>query len=108
MASEKTPDPRKLRGFGAATQGAIRCNLLNQIDYILLKPHLNVCYNKGMTDVTEKTRPERKADIGPYSNAEMKALIDESRASGISSRTTDEIFADARQRVRDKLTPNGR
>lgn len=62
----------------------------------------------SMTDVTEKTRPEQETGIGPYSRAELQAMIAESRASGISDRTTDEIFADAKQRVRDLLTRNER
>ena len=61
-----------------------------------------------MTDVTEKTRPEQKPGVGPYSHAEMKALIEQGFASGISHRTTDEIIADAKQRVRDMLTRNAR
>lgn len=61
-----------------------------------------------MTDVTEKTRPEKETGIGPYSHAEMKALIEKGFASGISDRTTDEIFADAKQRVRDMLTRDAR
>lgn len=61
-----------------------------------------------MTDVTEKTRPNRETGVGPYSHNEMKTLIQQGFESGVSERNLDDIFADAKQRVRDQLTRDAR